>query len=99
MVWATGRSERLPRDWRHKRLVVLARQKWLCAYPGCCLEAVEVDHIQRGDDHRLENLQGLCVKHHRQKTQGEALGERRRRAALRLHPLQLRGDERGGFGV
>jgi len=34
--------------------------------------SVEVDHIQRGNDHRLVNLRGVCARCHKEKTQREA---------------------------
>jgi 5-methylcytosine-specific restriction protein A len=42
-----------------------------CAEPG-----TDVDHVQRGQDHSLSNLQSLCVYHHRKKTAQEASAAR-----------------------
>jgi hypothetical protein len=37
----------------------------------CGLPGTDVDHIDRGDDHRLENLQLLCRWHHNEKSGSE----------------------------
>ena len=59
-----------------------------CAWPGCSALATQDDHIvpwsQRGAwtyeewDHP-SNHQGLCVPHHKAKTQRESLAGRQRR--------------------
>jgi 5-methylcytosine-specific restriction protein A len=49
------RSERLPGDWRTRRLIVLKRGGGIChicQQPG----ADTVDHVVAGDDHSLSNL-------------------------------------------
>jgi 5-methylcytosine-specific restriction protein A len=43
-----------------------------CVEPG-----TDCDHIERGDDHSLSNLQWLCSWHHDKKTAREALEARR----------------------
>nr|WP_244879670.1 HNH endonuclease [Micromonospora aurantiaca] len=45
----------------------------------CNAPANQVDHIQRGDDHRDANLQALCTYCHGQKTAAEAAEARRAR--------------------
>ena len=74
--WHTSdRKQRLPPDWESRRQKVLKRDGYRCCAQtstGRCLNAgTDVDHIKRGDDHRLENLQALCMGHHRQKTSRE----------------------------
>lgn len=59
--------------WRHTRRRVLSEQP-LCAIEGCGEIATDVDHIvplPRGDAYALANLQGLCARHHGEKTRRE----------------------------
>lgn len=71
------RRNRLPRDWAKRRLKVLARDGGRCQLrekpgePICGARGNEVDHIQRGDDHSLENLRVLCRMHHAVKSARE----------------------------
>jgi 5-methylcytosine-specific restriction enzyme A len=69
------RRQRLPGDWERRRRAVLARDP-LCRVCDNALSR-EVDHIVPGDDHSLENLQGICVSCHETKTQAEAQAARR----------------------
>lgn len=64
----TNRSERLPKDWQTRRRIVLNRNQGICVATDCQEDATDVDHIRRGDDHSLTNLQGLCASHHATKT-------------------------------
>lgn len=74
MPWDNStRAARLPPDWRRRRARVLRRDNFTCQHPGCTHHdpsgtTLEVDHMQRGDDHSLPNLQTLCVDHHKVKT-------------------------------
>ena len=75
-AWATStRKYRLPRDWHKIRARILKldgyRCCWVEAGQRCTARATDVDHVVRGDDHRDENLQSLCVPHHRRKTAAE----------------------------
>lgn len=80
------RRDRLPPDWPQIRKRALRRDKYLCQWriaPGelCEAYATDVDHKDRGDDHRLENLQSLCGPHHQAKSSsegGEARAKKRR---------------------
>lgn len=77
-AWATStRRSRLPKDWAKIRRRVLARDGHRCQWSGCMAEAAEVDHVVRGDDHSLANLQALCRPHHQEKTQSESAQARR----------------------
>jgi len=76
-AWAgSTRRKRLPRDWDGRRRYILRRDRGLCQlkYPGCTTIATEVDHIERGDDHRFSNLQGACSPCHAKKTIAERRG-------------------------
>lgn len=48
------------------------RCQWVEDGIRCPFPATDVDHILAGDLHSLENLQGLCGKHHLLKTGREA---------------------------
>jgi 5-methylcytosine-specific restriction protein A len=67
------RRQRLPADWPERRLVVLERDGWQCKlrYRVCVGAATDADHIKRGDDHSLENLQAACQPCHRLKSSQE----------------------------
>lgn len=52
------RKQRLPSDWRTRRLIVLKRDNgicYLCGQPG----ADTVDHVEPGDNHNLDNLKAV----------------------------------------
>jgi 5-methylcytosine-specific restriction endonuclease McrA len=73
--WAgSTRRQRLPPDWDRRRRTVIDRDP-ICRICANALSA-EVDHIAPGDNHDLENLQGLCKPCHRDKTQAEAAAAR-----------------------
>jgi 5-methylcytosine-specific restriction protein A len=56
-------------------------------YEGCTAYATEVDHIERGDDHRLGNLQPACKACHRIKSAREgAAGQVTLRRPPETHP-------------
>ncbi|KRB44275.1 HNH endonuclease [Terrabacter sp. Root181] len=96
MSWTShpsGRKARLPRDWSPRRLAVLRRDGYRCRALDsegrrCKDRANQVDHITRGDDHSLGNLQALCSWHHGRKSSEEG------RAAQRARPTQARESER-----
>lgn len=89
MSWYTSdRLERLPSDWDSIRAKVLRRDP-VCKDPeGCTAESEEADHIERGDDHRLANLQGLCSHHHAKKSAREGNDAKARLKALRKRPVE-----------
>lgn len=71
--WANSdRRKRLPANWGSWiRPHVLRRDGYRCrlAFEGFCIgTATEVDHIRRGDDHAMTNLQAACTPCHRHKS-------------------------------
>ncbi|WP_373321630.1 HNH endonuclease [Micromonospora okii] len=87
MTWeGSDRRARLPHDWALRRVRVLRRDGYRCRAvfstgARCGAPAGEVDHVKRGDDHDLANLQALCTYCHARKTAGEAAQARRPRPA------------------
>lgn len=83
MAWNTSdRRDRLPDDWAIRRVRVLRRDAYRCqAHDSqgvkCDQHGNQVDHIERGDNHDLTNLQTLCEWHHKQKTAQEAAEARK----------------------
>jgi 5-methylcytosine-specific restriction protein A len=77
------RSERLPSDWRSRRLIVIERAGGICEATDprygarCTRSGEEVDHIVAGDDHDFDNLRLLCKQNHAAKTAREARAGRR----------------------
>lgn len=78
----SDRKARLPRNWPSLVATVRARAatprhpSGQCEYARstgrrCTAQGSDVDHIERGDDHRLENLQLLCRWHHGKKSSSE----------------------------
>ncbi|SCE84140.1 HNH endonuclease [Micromonospora viridifaciens] len=99
MTWeGSDRRARLPRNWSTVRARILRRDGYRCRQvfstgERCGAPANQVDHVQRGDDHRDENLQALCAYCHGQKTAAEAAAARRprptRRRTAERHPGDL----------
>ena len=72
----SDRAKRLPSNWQALRRVVIERAGGRCEDTSdggrrCPERGTDVDHINPGDDHRLENLQLMCNPHHLRKTQAE----------------------------
>jgi len=72
-----GRFKRAVYDsarWSKLRELVLGAEP-ICSTSGCFRSATELDHVkpidQGGDVWDRANLQGLCARHHGQKTRGE----------------------------
>ena len=91
MAWNTDRKARLPRNWPQLRIRVLRRDRYACQWRGedgrRCLEpANQVDHIERGDNHALSNLQALCAWHHARKSSREGVEARGPRPTTRREP-------------
>jgi 5-methylcytosine-specific restriction enzyme A len=95
--WANStRRARLPRNWPALVAHVLERDpRCKLAYPGCTIQSTEVDHRQRGDDHRLSNLQGVCTPCHKRKTNRESQ-QARGVGASRRRPTEPHPGLRGG---
>lgn len=75
-VWlGSTRKHTLPPDWNTRRQIVLRRDNYTCYICGQ-KGADTVDHIQQGDDHRIENLAPVHDRNkphcHRYKTAEEA---------------------------
>jgi 5-methylcytosine-specific restriction protein A len=93
MAWSgSDRASRLPGNWGTIRLRVLRRDGWRCKATlsdgtRCPEPGTEVDHMQRGDDHSLANLQALCSWHHAKKSSAEG------RAAQAPRPSRYRKAE------
>lgn len=96
MAWQTSnRRRRLPKNWPHIRRAILERDHGQCQHVRedtghrCLAPATDVDHINRGDDHRPSNLQALCAWHHKHKSAmegGHASAAARRRDNGFTHP-------------
>ncbi|MFY1688164.1 HNH endonuclease [Plantactinospora sp. WMMB782] len=99
MAWeGSNRRSRLPPDWETRRATVLKRDNYRCKVRvdgrRCNEPANEVDHIKRGDNHALSNLQAICNEHHKAKTSregNEAKKQKRNRYRRpeELHPAEI----------
>ena len=88
MAWSTSdRVDRLP-PWWSKFTTTFLRDNPRCAldYPGCQIEATEVDHIVAGDDHSIKNLQPACERCHAKKSAKEGNAAKARLKQLRRRP-------------
>ena len=54
----------------------------------CASDATDVDHIEAGDNHNLDNLQSLCRQHHLSKSAAEGVEARRAILAKRVRPTE-----------
>jgi 5-methylcytosine-specific restriction endonuclease McrA len=70
----SNRRAWLPANWPALRRQVLARDDYTCQ--RCGDHAFEVDHVQAGDDHSLDNLQSLCEPCHARKSGREGRAAR-----------------------
>ncbi|WP_103529524.1 HNH endonuclease signature motif containing protein [Streptomyces sp. SM12] len=92
--WAdSDRRSRLPSDWKRRVASIKARAAGRCERrlpdgSRCVNPGKDVDHIRRGDDHSVTNLQLLCTDCHTAKTTREAAAERRRYAARLKYPKE-----------
>ncbi|WP_158881966.1 HNH endonuclease signature motif containing protein [Amycolatopsis anabasis] len=91
MPWNTSqRKLELPQDWKHRRRFVLERDRYQCQVQGpqCTVQATEVDHIQRGSNHRVQNLRAVCATCHSQKSSTEGLARQAQLRARRARPAE-----------
>jgi 5-methylcytosine-specific restriction protein A len=80
-AWAgSDRRSRLPKNWDTTVRRIKRRDHHTCQVchgTRCSNQRLEVDHIERGDDHRDANLQTLGHACHQAKTTAEATQARR----------------------
>lgn len=90
------RASRLPKDWNHRRELVMRRDKgicYLCGEPG----ADTVDHVNQSmeDDHSLSNLAAVhdvVEPHcHRYKTAQEGVRARQMNQPMKNRPENFQG--------
>lgn len=74
MSAGSWRKTPLPPGWGRLRMIVLARDR-VCQWGllhdeegPCGQDATECDHMGDANDHRLEMLRGLCLSHHRRRS-------------------------------
>ncbi|MCA2331619.1 HNH endonuclease [Mycobacterium avium] len=91
-MWASTsrRHAELPANWPAIHDQVLREARWLCeiGWSGCLVEATEVDHKKRGNDHSRSNLQAACSWCHGQKSSAEGVAQRRKLKAQRSRPTE-----------
>lgn len=94
MSWeGSDRKSRLPEDWPARvaatRLRCGDRCEWRFPNSGRCRDKMtDCDHIVPGDDHSLENLQGLCADHHARKSSREGHEARAKIRASAKRPAE-----------
>lgn len=91
MSWDTSnRRSRLPANWFTVIRPHILKRDPRCKlqYQGCTGKSTQVDHIDRGDDHRYSNLQGVCAKCHATKSAREGRQAQLTRRQRRLRPLE-----------
>lgn len=103
----SDRRARLPKNWHRLREQVRARAGGQCEQitngQRCNAIGNECDHVQRGDNHSLSNLQWLCRPHHAAKSSAEGGSAPRRPTAIARaraartepHPGMLRPKDQG----
>lgn len=73
----SDRRERLPDNWPALCKIIHDRSGYRCEFMlpsgNRCPRRADggVDHIERGDDHRIENLRDSCQAHHGRKSSQE----------------------------
>ena len=91
-AWIADCTDQLPADWDKRRHTVKARAnnrcEWVEDASRCTNQGTECDHIERGNNHDLNNLQWLCTGHHKLKTQLEAAEAHQDTYRRLTHPNQ-----------
>ena len=98
MGWeSSNRRSKLPANWPELRKEVRARSGGRCEVvvdgKRCQNRAVDVDHVNRGNDHSLSNLRDICEPHHDAKSSREGV-EARAMQKARVSAKFRRTDER-----
>lgn len=91
MAWNTSdRRERLPKDWFTRIRPHILKRDPQCKlrYRMCQGVSTQVDHIQHGDNHSYENLQGVCSSCHATKSAREGRQAQLTRRQRRIRPLE-----------
>lgn len=92
MAWNTSdRLSRLPSNWETEiQPAILKRDHYKCKIKdqGCLVEATEVDHNIRGDNHAYSNLQAVCERCHAKKSAREGNEAKAKLKALRRRPVE-----------
>jgi 5-methylcytosine-specific restriction protein A len=93
----SNRASRLPSNWASLRRLALKRDDFKCRLCGGT-EDLEVDHIERGDNHALENLRTLCRTCHKGKSskEGNQAKAAMRAARFRKKPAHPGRRQSGG---
>lgn len=92
--WAgSTRRKRLPPGWSSRIQPAVIHRDPYCMLRTHCdgAPSTQADHIQPGDDHRMENYQGACKRCHQWKSSHEggkaaAAARASRRRAPERHP-------------
>ena len=73
-AWSGGGRSRLPRNWSSSIVPAILRRDPTCRLSdeGCWSTSTEVDHIGDRNDHRLDNLRGVCKPCHEKRTAQQA---------------------------
>lgn len=97
MVWERG-SHHNSTTWRKVRKQALRELDYRCVVCGA-EDNLELDHIlnvARGGQDVIENVQWMCIPHHKQKTQREAAARRGKFKRRTPPPLGLGREGKGG---
>jgi hypothetical protein len=97
----SDRRERLPANWAELVKTVKIRSGGRCEFRlrsgARCPRPGDggVDHVQRGDDHRLENLRDSCQDHHGKKSSAEGNEAKKTRKVIKRPETHPRGSSFG----
>jgi len=91
MPWdSSDRLARLPKNWDAIRSRVFKTKgtKCLIKFDGCEIDATDVDHIVRGDDHTMKNLRPACSRCHQKKSSAEGNEVKKKMKAVGKRPVR-----------